>query len=626
MARAGAGAASDPRGGPAGLRIPVPRPPRRGSRDRAGGCCDSLVAGSSKKSNSMSSSRGSTGELDHPSRPERKCTRGTVETQGVRTCPRAGAHPGPVPADPPPRLRRDGPRLARPRRAERPRRRAEDRRPGGQGGHRAEREARAASSLRHPRCQRIFALARDPCHVYIAYEYVPGRTMREALRAGELDDQRGARGVRRRSRTRSPTPTAAGSSTATSSRRTCCSPSRREIDVRLLDFGLAQMAEFDTLTALGDIPGHARLHLARAAARAPRDRRPPTCGRSASCSGRRSPASIRSSAATLPRPRRRIQHGAPAARDAFAPTCRATSSRRSTAPSSRARKRRPTAERLADELRAACRGGARKPGRRAHRRRRRSRCRRSRAIGSSPARSRGSPRAGSRRRCPSTRRAGRSGSQPWPPALGFASPRAGLALRARDRRSSRSRTSRSGSPWSTPRSRSAGSALNWRDAATRAPARRRAAALAARRARAAAARRAARARARAARAAGRGRRPARGRRRGDPPRPAPVRRLDAAARPRSRRLDTADRRRRRALAAARRAPGDHSPRRSSSRRPPSHSRTPVDADRGRAVLFAGALLTLTATIAPAAALLPLVAAAWLTRRGAGPSQRARHKA
>jgi hypothetical protein len=38
--------------------------------------------------------------------------------------------------------------------------------------------------------------------------------------------------------------------------------------------------------------------------------------------------------------------------------------------------------------------------------------------------------------------------------------------------------------------------------------------------------------------------------------------------------------------------------------------------RGRgpwpAVLFAGALLSLTATIAPAAALLPLVAAAWLT--------------
>src|ERR1043166_5764046 len=58
----------------------------------------------------------------------------------------------------------------------------------GKGGHRAEREARAAASLRHPRCQRIIALARDPSHVYIAYEYVPGRTMREAIRAGELED------------------------------------------------------------------------------------------------------------------------------------------------------------------------------------------------------------------------------------------------------------------------------------------------------------------------------------------------------------------------------------------------------------------------------------------------------
>jgi serine/threonine protein kinase len=38
----------------------------------------------------------------------------------------------------------------------------------GKSGHRAEREARAASSLRHPHCQRILALARDPSHVYIA--------------------------------------------------------------------------------------------------------------------------------------------------------------------------------------------------------------------------------------------------------------------------------------------------------------------------------------------------------------------------------------------------------------------------------------------------------------------------
>jgi hypothetical protein len=124
----------------------------------------------------------------------------------------------------------------------------------GKSGHRAEREGRAAASLRHRRCQRILALARDPSHVYIAYEYVPGRTLREALRSGALDDHRTieaaaqicdalahahARGIVHRD----------------------VKPSNvllaedEDVDVRLLDFGLAQMAEFDTLTALGDVPG-----------------------------------------------------------------------------------------------------------------------------------------------------------------------------------------------------------------------------------------------------------------------------------------------------------------------------------------------------------------------------------
>src|ERR671931_2497470 len=58
----------------------------------------------------------------------------------------------------------------------------------GKAGQRAEREARAAAALRHERCLRAYALARDPSHVYIAYEYVPGRTLREAMRAGELTD------------------------------------------------------------------------------------------------------------------------------------------------------------------------------------------------------------------------------------------------------------------------------------------------------------------------------------------------------------------------------------------------------------------------------------------------------
>src|SRR6202051_4880035 len=58
----------------------------------------------------------------------------------------------------------------------------------GKAAARAEREAKAAAALRHPRCQRIYALARGSGHVYIAYEYIPGKTMRQALAAGELDD------------------------------------------------------------------------------------------------------------------------------------------------------------------------------------------------------------------------------------------------------------------------------------------------------------------------------------------------------------------------------------------------------------------------------------------------------
>ena len=124
----------------------------------------------------------------------------------------------------------------------------------GKAGSRAEREARAAAALRHDRCQRILSLSRDASHVYIAYEYIPGRTMREALRSGELADRDAlevgaqiaealkhahSRGIVHRDVKPSNVLLAESD----------------EIDVRLLDFGLAQMAEFDTLTALGDIPG-----------------------------------------------------------------------------------------------------------------------------------------------------------------------------------------------------------------------------------------------------------------------------------------------------------------------------------------------------------------------------------
>src|SRR3954447_1419686 len=58
----------------------------------------------------------------------------------------------------------------------------------GKAATRAEREALAAARLRHERCLRAYGLDRDSRNVYIAYEYVPGQTLREALRAGELDD------------------------------------------------------------------------------------------------------------------------------------------------------------------------------------------------------------------------------------------------------------------------------------------------------------------------------------------------------------------------------------------------------------------------------------------------------
>jgi hypothetical protein len=124
----------------------------------------------------------------------------------------------------------------------------------GKAAARAEREAAAAARLRHPRCLRAYAFARDARHVYIAYEYVPGHTFRDALRAGELTDARaieaGAQICEGLAHAH-----AAGILHRDIKPSNVLLAADEDVSVRLLDFGLARMQEAETLTAQGDVPG-----------------------------------------------------------------------------------------------------------------------------------------------------------------------------------------------------------------------------------------------------------------------------------------------------------------------------------------------------------------------------------
>ncbi len=124
----------------------------------------------------------------------------------------------------------------------------------GKAAARAEREAQAARRLRHERCVRAYDVGHDSSHVYIAYEYVAGRTVRETMRAEDLSDEDAVEIAAQ-------VLDALAHAHRTGIVHRDVKPSNilleqgDEIAVRLLDFGLAQFDGADTLTAAGDVPG-----------------------------------------------------------------------------------------------------------------------------------------------------------------------------------------------------------------------------------------------------------------------------------------------------------------------------------------------------------------------------------
>jgi hypothetical protein len=124
----------------------------------------------------------------------------------------------------------------------------------GKAAARAEREALAARRLRHDRCVRAYDVGHDSGHVYIAYEYVPGRTMRDAIRAGVVSD-RDAIEIAAQVLDALAHAHRAGIVHRDVKPANILLEDRDEIAVRLLDFGLAQFDGADTLTAVGDVPG-----------------------------------------------------------------------------------------------------------------------------------------------------------------------------------------------------------------------------------------------------------------------------------------------------------------------------------------------------------------------------------
>ena len=124
----------------------------------------------------------------------------------------------------------------------------------GKAAARAEREALAARRLRHDRCVRAYDVGHDSSHVYIAYEYVAGRTVREAMRTDDLSDEDAVE-IAAQVLDALAHAHRAGIVHRDVKPSNILLEDREELAARLLDFGLAQFDGADTLTAVGDVPG-----------------------------------------------------------------------------------------------------------------------------------------------------------------------------------------------------------------------------------------------------------------------------------------------------------------------------------------------------------------------------------
>src|SRR2546421_6807985 len=124
----------------------------------------------------------------------------------------------------------------------------------GKAGQRAEREAQVAARLGHERCLRAYACGSDARQVYVAYECAPGRTLRDAFRAGELRDRETVEAAAQVLEGLAHAP-ARGVVHRDVNPANVLRADGEEISVRLLDFGLAQTEDAETLTAAGDVPG-----------------------------------------------------------------------------------------------------------------------------------------------------------------------------------------------------------------------------------------------------------------------------------------------------------------------------------------------------------------------------------